>query len=580
MSASSRADPQAEPLLYSFIADGDDSHLCDSSASDDFEPPHKAVRGFNSSILRPYLQCMSHLHPNSAVVKRTSELGLAAYPHVKVASLWCGMAVIIVLLLILQLSPSIVSIESPMHHIDGDSDRLTSLCRVEESLGYWLDDDSHDMSWYAPLPGQCHIYPFLHELMRLPQPEQISPWPEQTAVSTTAPLDPSGMEAVDHWLPRDDAALTVTTSGDSIDHSQFLRGRVIVWITDSIDRHPLGSVCPRLDESPVWAIHKYAPNVSEHYGLSLCHSPRINLTLIHAQTMGVHPDNELAAMQQLIEDHIPSTLVKALTAEKLTFNQVTSFSAAALSSSLTSVPVHPCLVQPLVPDVLVVHSCLWDSPEPVMAAAWPQDVAIAWWMKRFEMTMLIPTLNAYSQQYRQWQHRFLLQQLNSSSQHTPELSEAYNRLRVQLFTLPFQSTDNNPTLTLAPSPHSHPINLQSDVDDDMDRVESPMLGCPSEPLIVIRNCSPPRSDETDLFQRETTRALINTATRAVSQHYNLRLLDMARMFDGIQPRPNFMHDAVHWNARPWLQTFNLLLNMYKQHLLSPGRPLPDKIADS
>ena len=427
-----------------------------------------------------------------------------------------------------------------------------SLCPVEDSIGYWIDDNSINLSWYVSLPSECRLYPFLHQLMQLPQPAGMGSWPGQTFIDSSDPKN-----AI-------------------VDPTAFMTGRLVLWITDSIDRHPLAETCSRLGNPHLWGLWRYPVAVSADYGLTVCHQPRNNLTLVHAQTFGLHPDNEQAAMQTLIDKHIPATLAQVLSPGNVSrpFHALFT-SAPSFRSTPLAPPVHPCEFQPAVPDVLVVHSCRWDELEPEVVPSSPQHAAFAWWMKRFETQMLIPTLYAYSQQYRLWQHDFIMQLIvkqhnDSRNVSDAEVNEAYQRSREQLFTLQPHSIDHDTAVTLlAPNPYSHPIEADSDVDLRRKREasKSPVAGCPDEPFIVIRNCAPPRADLSSFHERETTRAIINAATRAVSRQYGIRLLDMSRMLDGIQNRPNFMWDFIHWNARPWLQTFNVLLNMYKQHLV-------------
>jgi len=420
-----------------------------------------------------------------------------------------------------------------------------ALCAVEESEGYWTDDDEHNMSWYVSLPGECRIFPFLHHLLQLPQPPQMALWPKQISASDSPQAD---NVARHQWSPPHERA----AQGGAVDHSSFLHNRFILWITDSIDRHPLGELCSRLGPGPaVFAIHKYPVHVSEHYGLTLCHQPNINITFAHAQTFGLQPDDPQAALKGLIDEHIPQTLGQALLAHNIS-------RASHLQRE----------VQSALPDMLVVHTCRWDENQPAVAPSSPQNVAFAWYMKRFETLMLIPVLHAYSQHYRAWQHSFILKQIQKQSDNdtartlsSAERSEMYERLRADLFSLHSEPADYNTMLTLAPNPHSHPI----DTVRDESRCGA-LTGCPDEPFVVVRNCAPPRADLTNFHEREATRKIINAAIRAVSRQYGLRLLDMDRMLEGVQARPNFMWDFIHWNARPWLQTLNVLINMLSQHV--------------
>ena len=414
-------------------------------------------------------------------------------------------------------------------------------CLVEEGVGYWWVDAAGER-WYRSLPTECQLYPILWDILRTGTPNEI------LHSATWYGLEQSQTR----WLP---APFTHSTSSKPL--HRCIDGRYMLWLSDSVDRIPISALCTESawqdDIQGVYGWSKYGPLISPQHGMEACHVSSINLTLVHAMTFGVEFMNTF--FRTLIPSVIPAH-IQNLT-RQLNLSHFGLRNSVKHNDTESQLTLHPCATDP-VPDVLVVHSCLWDAGNSYLHQQSPDELTFGRWIKSFEVGMLIPALIKYSNSYRSWQRAYISAEIERAR--VRNVSMTVSQVRFDRF-----ETVSDLSMDLCPSPVSHPLNHRPPPTPSQLSVH-----CAGEPLIVLRTCPPLRDGSEDFQNRTVALSRINRAIHVIGRHYRLKLLDMSAMFDGWQNIPGFMDDWVHYTGRTWLHSLNVLLNMYQQHLVEQG----------
>ena len=465
-------------------------------------------------------------------------------------------ALLLLLLLLLLLCTAIVASFIAIHRqltrapLASLSNRQLA-CPVEDSAGFW--DISGNPYWFISLPGECVIYPFVAELLRLPTPPQMPPWPVVGQPTTAGAWLPSPAHRVTPTQPAAAAAAVTVAAAASSDLSpwlHFLQDRYVLWLSDSIDRMPIEYFCTINNSSFLVppanyvSVHPFFNSTHSFYpyddnvwaggrqGVRVCQLSTLRLLLVHVQLFGVF---SVGWASRILQQSMPIYLGRA--ANRTGWSRVLG-----------------------TPDVVVVHSCAWDWDTAVMQDH-KTDWAVSMWSRAFEVEQLIPALTLHSANYRRWQELFVQQAASVEANSTAPRD--VNVIHTHYFG---EHKENKLNMyELAPTPVTHPLPLPRSVPQQAEaRV--------TEPMFVLRTCPPMRGDAEGLLPRRQAILRVNRGIRMLAGRYGVRVLDVATMFDGLHDRPEgVMRDAVHYLPNPTYQSLNVLFNMYRQHQLLLGQ---------